>query len=150
MNTSEIEDCIEKFNFSSNIFHGVFPIDLIPCKKLKKPCSLIVNTDKSTGKGKHWVALFLGKHGKLEYFDSFGFRPLNQEIINFIQFNGDDYIYNSKQIQSNRSDTCGKYCVMFILFRSKNINYDTFLNIFKNNKSYNELLINKLFSNLYD
>ena len=148
MNTIEIIKSLSKFYLTKKNFIGVYPIDLIPKKKIKKPFSLICNTDDSTKPGSHWIALYAPKYGNIEYFDSFGFKPMNEEIIVFINLNGIKYRYNKKQIQSNKSITCGKFCVLFIYFRSKNITFDKFLNLFSSNKLYNEKLLKKLFSKI--
>ena len=148
MNTIELIQSLSQIFLTKKHFLGVFPIDMIPRKKLKRPFSLICNIDKSSEPGSHWVAIFAPKYGKIEYFDSFGFKPMNNEIVEFINHNGMKFIYNKLQIQSNKSKTCGKFCVIFIYFRSKNINISKFLNLFSKNKCYNEKLINKLFTKI--
>ena len=145
MNTNEIIICINKNKEARKKFLGVFPIDLLPLEKMKRPCSIICNTDTSDKGGTHWIAIFIPKIGKIEYFDSFGLKPLNQEIYKFFDFNGVNYVYNNKQIQSNESNTCGKFCVLFILFRSRNLNYRDFLNLFTNDKIYNEKFVENLY-----
>lgn len=145
MDTIQIEKLMRTNILTKKKFLGVFAIDKLPMKKLKRPCSIICNTDPSFKSGKHWIAFFLPKFGKIEYFDSFGLRPMNQEIYKFISMNGNEYKYNSKQIQSNKSKTCGKFCIMFLLFRSKNLKYIDFINLFINDKKYNEKYINKIF-----
>ena len=148
MNTTEIIECIEKNHKAKKIFLGVFPIDLLPIRKIKRPCSIICNTDSSDQSGTHWVALFLPKIGKIEYFDSFGMKPMNDEIYKFILMNGGQYIHNDKQIQSNNSDTCGKFCIFFILFRTRNLKYRDFINLFTNDKIYNEKFVKYLFNKI--
>ena len=148
MNTIEIINSLKECSITNKLFIGVFPIDLLPVKKLKRPFALICNTDKSSEPGTHWVAIFAPKFGEIEYFDSFGMKPLNSEIIEFINLNGISYKYNKKQIQSNKSKTCGKFGVIFIYYRSKKIQYNKFIQIFSDNKSYNEKLINHLFAKI--
>lgn len=149
MNSEEIEFCLRQNFFSSIYFRGVFSIDTLPKRKIKRPCSIIINTDNSRGPGIHWIAIWLPKRGKIEYFDSFGYPPLNIEISHFINLNGKQFIYNNYQIQSNQSSSCGKFCVIFVLFRSRNISFKNFLNLFSQNKRINEYLVKKLFRIFY-
>jgi Ulp1 family protease len=100
---------------------------------------------KSTKRGSHWFAIFIPRTGPIEYFDSFGFKPQNKEVYHFIKMNGKQWIYNSMQIQSNESDTCGLFCIIFIALRSRNHSFKQFPRMFKENKFLNENLIRKLF-----
>lgn len=149
MDSKEIEICLRQNNFSSKFFRGVYSVDKLPTKKMEKPSSFIINTDNSNGPGIHWVAIWMSKGKRIEYFDSFGLPPMNKEIIDFININGKEYIFNNKQIQSNNSKTCGKFCVIFILFRSRKISYSSFINLFFKNKKLNEYYIIKLFKGMY-
>ena len=149
MNTQEIELCLRQNYFFSQFFRGVYAIDLLPIKKFKRPSSIICNTDNSNGPGVHWVAIWLPKNGKAEYFDSFGIKPLNTEIEIFLKMNGIKYEFNPKQIQSSKSNSCGKFCILFILFRSRKILFKNFLNLFSTDLNYNEKLINQLFNKIY-
>lgn len=149
MNTQEIVSCLRQFNFSSKFFRGVFSIDKLPKMKIKRPFSIVINTDHSDGPGLHWVAIWTPLIGKIEYFDSFGYPPMNPEIILFINLNGKSFIYNNMQVQSNLTSSCGKFCILFILFRSRNIPYKMFLNLFYCNKKYNEYYVKTLFNEFY-
>lgn len=148
MNTVDLEKILKNNFFTRKNFLGVYAIDMLPIKKLKRPYSIICNTDPSYRSGKHWVAIFLPKFGKLEYFDSFGIKPTNEEIYELIAKNGKEFKYNSKQIQSNKSVTCGKFCIMFLLFRSKNLRYKDFIDLFLNDKNYNESYIKTMFKKI--
>ena len=148
MNTIQVKNAIIQKLYARNCFAGVFAIDILPIKLVKRPTCFILNTEKSTENGSHWIALYLPSRGPIEYFDSFGVKPINNEIYEFINLNGKHYIYNGKQIQHNTSKTCGKYCVIFILFRNKGLTYNKFLNMFSNNTNYNETLIKTLFDKI--
>lgn len=150
MDSKQIENCLFSKKISKRYFLGVFPIDKLPLRRIKRPCSIVCNTDPSHKEGKHWVAIFLPKFGKVEYFDSFGIKPTNEEIYEFISKNGKEYKYNSRQIQSNKSTTCGKFCILFILFRSRNLKYNDFINLFINDKSFNEFYVQTIFNKFFD
>ncbi len=65
------------------VLAGQVPVDLGPgLEKMRRPCQTlgcVVNTDVSTGKGKHWVAVFVDCRGSgewtVEYFNSAGRPP---------------------------------------------------------------------------
>jgi len=148
MDTIQINHVMQKYKFTKNQFCGVIPIDKLPLKKVSRPCSFIINSDKSTLPGKHWFAIYLPKKGNIEYFDSFGLKPLNQEVYEFFKKNG-NWIYNKIQLQSNTSKSCGKFTALYIAYRSKGLTYKDFISIFSKDKYYNEKLIKILFKKLY-
>ena len=118
MNTEEIEHALKEYRH----FDGVFPADLIP-KPQKYPYSVIVNYDTSQFPGTHWICFFLPSKYKCEYFDSFGFKPLNIYFIEFIKnfTNNAFYYYNPIRLQNNSSSVCGYYCISYVSNRLKGI-----------------------------
>src|SRR5260370_4762244 len=99
METNQLIHLLLKNKYTMNVFCGVLPIDHLPQKQVRKPCSFIVNTHNSKLPGEHWFAIFVPKRGYIEYFDSYGKKPINKEVYNFIKTNGKKYIYNKKCIQ---------------------------------------------------
>jgi hypothetical protein len=51
-------------------FKGVFPYDL--CPKMKNGQSVILNTDKHSEAGQHWIALYKKSQKQYYFFDSYG------------------------------------------------------------------------------
>lgn len=115
-------------------FLGVMPFDFFPLPSL---CAssysdsirsasasgyhvqcCIVNTDPSTKPGKHWVAFYLGPHGKLEFFDSYGRPPthfnfpLASNLLDSSRFE-----YNTLALQADTTSVCGQYCLVFLFLR---------------------------------
>jgi len=148
MDTIQLTNILLKDKYAKNYFCGVIPIDKLPGKNIKKPCSFIVNTDNSKRAGEHWFAIFIPKFGKIEYFDSYGLKPINSQVYDFIKANGNKYIYNRRIIQSVLSSNCGKYCIFYIYMRSRNFKMKKITQFFVLNKQYNDLLINKIFKKL--
>ena len=74
MNTIQLINVISKDELARKNFCGVLPIDHLPIKNLTHDCSFIINTDPSTERGQHWVAIFAPLNGDIEYFDSYGFK----------------------------------------------------------------------------
>ena len=106
--------------------------------KLKNDQSAIVNLADSYDKGTHWISMkYVDK--KLFYFDSYGI-PFIPDIIKK-QYSYDKIITNIYRIQSNSSNECGKFCIMFIQLNIKNeSDYIKFLLQFeKNNFEKNDI-----------
>ena len=140
-----MKSVIIKDKYARKNFCGIFPIDHLPKIKLTHDCSFIVNTDYSTGRGIHWVAIFAPKNGIIEYFDPFGKKPVNEEIFEFIKLNSPDYIFNKKQIQNLSSMKCGLFCIFYILTRSRGISMIKSTEFFNNISYLNDDLIDKIF-----
>ena len=84
---------------------------------LKNNQSSIVNLSDSFNEGSHWIGMkFIDK--KLFYFDSYGI-PFIPDIIKN-QYPNSKIITNIYRIQSNSSNECGKFCIMFIQSNIKN------------------------------
>ena len=84
-------------------------LDKLPSRANKTECG-IVNLDKSTGAGTHWVA-YSKKGNQIEYFDSYGnLRPPHQ-IINYL---GKNIKYNYDRYQEYNSVICGQLCLIFL------------------------------------
>ena len=106
--------------------------------KLKNNQSTIVNLADSNDIGTHWIAMkFI--NNKLFYFDSYGI-PFVADVIKK-QYPNSKIITNIYRIQSNSSNECGKFCIMFIQSNIKNkSDYVKFLLQFeKNNFEKNDV-----------
>lgn len=98
-------------------FKGVFPADKIPRLNDLSPYA-ILNLDKSTEPGSHWVAL--AKHGKDSVlYDSFGRH--HTKIIPSLRYSGNGRIVNTdadaeqKVLETN----CGARCLAWLLLVDK-------------------------------
>lgn len=149
MDTLQLNRVMNKYKWMRDEFCGVIPIDFLPTERVKRPCSFIVNTDSSSLPGKHWFAIYLTKNGLIEYFDSFGIKPLNNEVYDFLKINGNKWTYNKFQIQDINSSSCGKICALFLAYRNKGLKYRDFVNIFSKNTQINELIVKRLYKKLF-
>lgn len=113
-------------------FKGVISADemskLIPHIRKGEKISFIMNLDKSTQPGSHWVAVYLDPNESLEYYDSFGREPpesFNKDILFLInKIHPDVYLkYKVNKIidQSSTSKNCGFFAMKFLLDRYKGI-----------------------------
>ena len=143
MDTQQLIDLLKRDKYSKKYFCGVLSIDQIPIRKIKRPCSFIINTQDSSLPGEHWFAIFIPKFGKIEYFDSYGMKPINYQVYDLILMNGKKFLYNKKAIQSSDSENCGKFCIFYIYFRSRNYSMIDIQKFFISNKITNDLFITK-------
>ena len=136
---------IEKYFNKCHHFIGVYPRDKLPKKVYKRQTGLIINTDKSTDPGEHWVAVALLNNNSGEYFDSFGLPPLLSEIREFLENNCDNgWIYNPVTLQHPLSTSCGKYCVAYLNHRFNNSNYVEFINSFSPSLENKKKILKKI------
>ena len=127
-------------------FIGVFGSDELTNLKLRTfPCYIIVNLEKRSEKGRHWLAIRFGKYN-VEIFDSLGGRPAiwgvyPKILVNFLSRYSDshDFLF-SPVIQSAFSTFCGLYCIFYVLFRQQ-FTFSNLVNRFSNNLIKNDLVL---------
>ena len=108
---------------------GIFSKNNVPI--LKNNQSTIVNSANSNDKGSHWIGMKLVDK-KLFYFDSYAIPYIADIIKN--QYSNFKIVTNIYRIQSNNSNECGKFCIMFIQSNIKNeSDYIKFLLQFEKN-----------------
>ena len=95
-------------------FAGVYPRDLIPTHLRPYKKAIVVNTDNRPGT--HWVCLYVTPP-VVQYFDSYGLKPFLPEILNFIDRNQAQPIWNPFDYQALNTTECGQYCVYYLLQR---------------------------------
>ncbi len=112
-------------------FIGVFPADCMPLQVLRarsRDTCFIVNTDRRSLPGKHWLAFYYNSRDRsLDYFDSFGL-PLS--FYRFVSSNFGGGGLNLKlntvnrrgMLQSVSSAACGYYCVLYLHLASRFVN----------------------------
>ena len=95
-------------------FRGVYMRDELPKKTWKKECG-IVNFNKSTEPGTHWVAYY--KDGKNRfYFDSYG-QVILQEVTDYLKTEtekqNDEAVIarNTDIVQNFNTQVCGHLCL---------------------------------------
>ena len=143
MNSNTIRRLLKSYS----CFKGVFPSDRLPYDQ-PLPLRIIVNTDPHNKPGQHWVGISIDKLGVGYYFDSFGLPPLVDDIYKFITSRATaGWSYNKNHIQDVTSSTCGKYCVIFIIFMCNNLSHKFFIRQFGYNTRANDIKITKIIDN---
>ena len=138
MDSTEIDRLAKRNTITKNLFSGVYAWDLLPTPE--KLCGFyIVNLDKSTSTGTHWVCLEIWPHRRNIYFDSYGQRPQNDTLKKIL---GENCVSNLKRVQHSLSTTCAQWCLYFIYRRCLGWPLRTILKPFKRQTKKNETIIN--------
>lgn len=104
----------------------------------------------------HWVCCFLNKNNNIEIFDSFGSwidDTLKQINMNFRKETDQNYKhltkllydikkpveYNNIKLQSNKTSTCGRWCIYRM--KRNDLTIEEFTNLFKNIKNKDNKII---------
>ena len=114
-------------------FRGVLMRDSLPLKPHNKECG-IVNFNKSSQPGSHWVCYFKNGHQRI-YFDSFGqvtpieiqkYLKTQQELISHKQV----IQRNTDIVQKVNTRVCGHLCLLVLtLLTRKHLSYQQVLNL---------------------
>lgn len=119
---------------------GVYAADKLP-RKFKKPAAFIANTDNHDKAGTHWIAFFIPKHGKPEYFDSYGMYSFIEGHLNFMAQLSKTWLNNKLSLQSLTSKVCGQYCLVFLIIRMRGHSMKQFQKLFCKNCVLNDELV---------
>jgi hypothetical protein len=95
-------------------FKGVFPSDKIPkLNELRPYC--ILNLDKSSESGSHWIAIVKDKN-EIICYDSFGRKA--KKIIPSLFYSGNGKVINTDldKEQHILETNCGQRCLSFLIF----------------------------------
>ena len=110
MNTFQLAQVLTKDPVTEENFAGVYACNQLSSIEIKEyPKPFVVNTDSMELPGTHWIAIYLSKQMKGEFFDSYGKHPIhyNNYFSDFMNRNGVQWEYNNIQLQSAFSSVCG-------------------------------------------
>ena len=113
-----VEIILKQDPYTSKIFLDAFARDELP-KAPPYPSCFIINTDPRSLPGEHWLALFYNKNGYASFFDSYANSPDYFNLEQYIYNTSTGFDYNKKRIQGD-SEYCGFYCILFLLYKSRN------------------------------
>jgi Ulp1 family protease len=97
---------------------------------------MVINLDKISGKGTHWIALYIDPRPNkmsMEYVDSFGKSPSKDVAIAIGKFAKKNFSHlpymlkfktNGVKYQSVTSPNCGFFAIDFLRQRTKGIPFD--------------------------
>ena len=140
MNTKEIDELLKAT--CKQDFQGVFSTDTLP----SQPKLFVCNTDPSTKPGEHWIAIYVSKDGRGEYFDSFGRKP-EKHFIGYLNEHCRNWIYNKRQLQSIISSFCGYYCCLYCMYRCGGFDLNRVVNLFTTDTAFNDSIVHAFVCN---
>ncbi len=142
MNSKQILACLKTDPILNVQCVGVFPLDKIPSPKSRPEC-LVVNLDTHDKPGSHWVAMHINQDGFGELFDSYGRYPVKKEVKKYLNSYSEDWNFNSTQIQSLISSTCGQYCIYFLYQRVRGVSMSDIVDVFSNDLNANDSIVSE-------
>ena len=106
MNSRQLRWILSNDKVTSRTFKGVYALDeIVHIKQKSLPSAYVFNLDPSYKPGSHWVAVYIDRKGRPEYFDSFG-RPPPREIKDFLNTCAESWKHNDVAVQEFYSTTC--------------------------------------------
>lgn len=144
MDTEDLKCIIKCDSVLSQSVIGVFAADEIPTHIPLFPFSCIVNTDPKNKPGQHWVAFYLpSKNLTGEFFDSYGNPPSYYEDIFQLFANGLSLKlkYSPQQLQSEKTNVCGYYCIYYLMNRCRGMNMYSIIKPFSDNHMNNDQFV---------
>jgi hypothetical protein len=146
MNNIQINAILKKDKKSKKCYLGTFPIDKLP-KIFKYPTCFIINNQKSTEIGEHWLAVYFDSKKHCYFFDSFGMHPTFYNLTNYLKKKSIKINYNKLQLQSIFTEYCGYYCIIFLILKARKYSFNFILSQFKDPDSNDNLIKNLIEKN---
>lgn len=146
MDSMEIEKILKRDRYCEKYFKGVIPSNRLKKIKLKNMCSLICWDcffPQNINEICHFIVI-LNEKNQIYFYDPFGRPPYQQAMIKYLQSFKKKIKYIKLRQQHEISQSCGKFCCLFLLmyYRKKSVN--EFLNLFKKNDLMaNDAIVNK-------
>ena len=146
MDEVEIEKILSKT--LGKQFKGVFSFDEWRSLKRCSPAAYVFNTQPSSVKFGHWIAIYIQNNGKAIFFDSFGRSPANLGFLNFLEKHAKTFYYNNVAVQNPFTAVCGQHVICFLLkvcFSGKN----AWLKLFSSDLLKNDNIVYKMVKNKF-
>lgn len=140
MFTSQLEEALRKNYLTAPVFARVCGANEVP-KQHPPPDDMkrvyIINTQPTTHPGEHWIAVYLAPDKTVYYFDPYGIKPHPNIKLNTFK----KIIVWPRRLQGFEQ-TCGLYCMFFVLHVAGHFDFD----IFGDDLWFNDRLVRKLAS----
>src|SRR6266581_5462379 len=146
MNTNEINRVLHAR--CRGTFLGTFASDRLPGRlPSRRPLFLVVNTDPQSRPGEHWVAIYIGRDSRGEYFDSLC-QPTPRKFASYLDKCCTSWGTNSRQLQSGASRFCGHYCIFYCMFRSLGFSLKRIESCFTEDTGVNDVFTHRIICKL--
>ena len=140
--------------FAGDILHAICTRDAL--RRFEKPtvypCCFIVQVTPKLHSN-HWILLYLFKEENdavsLFWFDSLALKPEDYGLRDLMESWADQVIYTNKQLQSESSENCAKFCVTTLYFLKCYFNPRTILELFNQDRpSHNENFVDTIWNHV--
>lgn len=146
MNGYAIESAMRSDAHVKTQYIGTFAADTLPRHVHALPALLIVNNQKNTQEGEHWLAIAIDNKRHGIFFDTYGRAPFVRSHRNFLNRNCTRWTYNTKCLQSIGTDVCGQYCITFLMHQAHGVRLKDFLKTyFTDDTLANDITVSELF-----
>ena len=82
MNSKQLRWILSNYKVTSRNFRGIYALDEIKhIQQISFQSAYIFNLDLSYKPGVHWVAVYIDRKSRPEYFDSFGWPPKRNQRL---------------------------------------------------------------------
>ena len=131
MNTLEIEKICQKQDpfISRYFFLGCVACDELPTV-FPENCLVIVNSEKHTSEGLHWMVCGSLDKDRSLFIDSFGQKITNKYILQSLENRKKPIVCNGIPLQHHFSQYCAYFCIFFCYFLSRNYSLEEILQTF--------------------
>jgi hypothetical protein len=129
---------------ASIFWEFLLPI-IYPTRK-KYPHCFVANTDPHYRKGQHWVSIWVQNSHSAEYFCSLG-EPPNARFQQYLSAFQSVKV-NNRQIQANLEDTCGHYCIYFLICRAQGQSFPQIMQTLWRTRAMADMLVKFFVRNL--
>ena len=147
MNELTIKRILETDVRTRDAFRGVYSRNELPISAPKSSL-YICNTDPNYKPGEHWVAIYIDKDRRAEYFDSFGMLPLFNEFASFLNNNSKSWICNKRVVQDIYSSACGFHCIFYAVHRCVGFSVGSIANMYTNDVVFNDVIVEEFVRNM--
>lgn len=139
MNSNQIDQILRKNKFTKKYFLGVYSSDKLPTRLLKYPYCFVANTDPHWLKGQHWISIWVSSPRSVEYFCSLGQKP-NKPFQDYLD-KFKKIQTNDKQIQGANENTCGYFCIYFLMSRATGQSFSEIMSILWRTRAMADILV---------
>jgi hypothetical protein len=167
MNTNEINYFAGNNPTTRLKYAGCLPVNFLNQSKIPQkflPIGIVLNLCNSFSETRvlikkdvsilpcHWIIIFIDKTNKIYYMDSAGVPSYKEhkEIYTFIKKQQKKLIFTPVQIQSEKSDLCGLFVLVYLWWRSNGLSHKSYFDLFDTkNLSKNDKTVKTLFKQMY-
>lgn len=142
LTTADIELMARLDPVLSKQYIGTFSSDRLPSPStIGKNSALIVNFDEHFKPGSHWLCIYVNSQRVPEYFDSFGLWPIKSNLLKFVKGINNNFLYSNTKLQSFTTNSCGYYCLYYLIRRARNESATKILEMFSSKTLENDRMI---------